>query len=105
MQPCSQDQGARVRRPSDLSEPLIRRELCITALGLAVTLAAAAFAVADIVGVLVNRIGDHRWAESLGQGLFLLIVLALIYGACVYQLARLGHFRPAARRLARSAPR
>ena len=93
MQPCSQDRGAPARRPSDLSEPLIRRELCITALGLAVTLAGAALAVDDIVGVLVNRISDHRWAMSLGQGLFLLIVLFLIYGACVYHLARLGHLR------------
>ena len=84
---------ARMRASARPSHRHIRHELRLTALGLAVTVVAAVLAVTDIIAILANRIGEHRWVASVGQGLFLLIVLSLVYGACVYHLARRGHFR------------
>jgi cellulose synthase/poly-beta-1,6-N-acetylglucosamine synthase-like glycosyltransferase len=76
------------------------RDLWLTALGLVVTVAAGGLAVADILSVLVARAQAGRWSPALAQALFLLIVAYMIYGACVYLLARLGYLR----RLAAHAP-
>jgi len=71
----------------------VRRELGLTIAGLLVTLTAALFTVSDILGVLAIRTEMHAWAAVLTQGLFCVIVVALIYGACVYHLGRVGQLR------------
>ncbi|HET9489861.1 MAG TPA: glycosyltransferase family 2 protein, partial [Methylomirabilota bacterium] len=71
----------------------VRREIRLTIAGLVVTLTAAALTIADMLGVLAIRIEAQAWAATIAQGLFFLIVAALIYGACVYQLARIGQLR------------
>jgi cellulose synthase/poly-beta-1,6-N-acetylglucosamine synthase-like glycosyltransferase len=71
----------------------LRRELRITMAGLIVTLTAAGLAVADILAVLADRVASQQWGSAATQAVFLSIVGSLIYGACVYHLARLGHLR------------
>jgi cellulose synthase/poly-beta-1,6-N-acetylglucosamine synthase-like glycosyltransferase len=81
------------RWPASHRAIFVRREVRLTTAGLAVTLAAALLSVAEILIVLADRVALQRWGPALAQGLFLLIVAYLAYGACVYHLARLGHLK------------
>ena len=71
----------------------LRREIFLTAVGLAITVGAALLAGRDILGVLGLRLDAHQWGSGLVQALFLVIAAFLIYGGCMYQLARLGLLR------------
>ena len=71
----------------------MRREVQLTIAALAATMAATLLTVSDIVRVLAIRAQGHHWSGIAVECLFLVIVLYLVYGACVYQLARLGYLR------------
>jgi cellulose synthase (UDP-forming) len=71
----------------------LRREIPLTVVALAVTCVAAVFGLSDVLAILVERAGARQWASTVAQGTFLVIVTYLIYGACVYHVARLGHLR------------
>jgi cellulose synthase/poly-beta-1,6-N-acetylglucosamine synthase-like glycosyltransferase len=72
------------------------REIGLTFGALALTCMAAVFGLADILTVLVELAERHEWTATLGHAGFALIVTYLVYGACVYHLARLGHLRRSA---------
>ncbi|MBA2479032.1 MAG: glycosyltransferase family 2 protein [Planctomycetes bacterium] len=78
-------------------------ELPITRIAITVTACAAAAATADIVLELAYRVAQRDLGGVIEQSIFLVIVLFLIYGALVYQIARLGYLtrraehRPAGR--------
>src|SRR5262250_2985673 len=90
----------RERGSARAMRPAVGGEVALTIVALAIMLVAAAFAIGDILGVLIRRLTVRQWSASLGQVLFLMIVAYLVYGACVYALARLGHLR----RLRRHVP-
>jgi cellulose synthase/poly-beta-1,6-N-acetylglucosamine synthase-like glycosyltransferase len=69
------------------------REICITVAGFVVTLGAALFTFLDIAGIFAMVARAGAWGASGVQILFLLIVASLVYGSCVYHLARLGFLR------------
>lgn len=71
----------------------LRREIALTHVALAITLAAAVVSLGALTGSLVEHLAAHRWGSGLRQMLFMGIVGVLIYGGLVYQLARLGHLR------------
>jgi cellulose synthase (UDP-forming) len=68
-------------------------ETRLTRAALAVTICFGILAVSDIVAVLGGRILDGQWIATATQIVFLLVVAYLLYGACVYLVARLGYFR------------
>ena len=57
------------------------------------TVAAAGFSLLDAGAVLTARVLAGAWAPAAAQTLFLAIVSSLVYGSCVYLLARLGYLR------------
>jgi cellulose synthase/poly-beta-1,6-N-acetylglucosamine synthase-like glycosyltransferase len=69
------------------------REICFTVAGLVVTLGAAVFTFLDIATILATWARTGAWGAAGAQVLFLLIVASLVYGSCVYHLARLGYLR------------
>jgi cellulose synthase/poly-beta-1,6-N-acetylglucosamine synthase-like glycosyltransferase len=80
-----------------------RREILLTWLGLALTLATCALVIGDQYPVLREQITTGNYAAAAGHGAFLVIVAFLVYGSLVYQTTRLGYItrrrahRPAAR--------
>lgn len=71
----------------------VRNETRLTRAALAVTVCFSILTVGDIITVLGGRILDRQWIATATQMVFLLVVAYLLYGACVYHLARLGYFR------------
>jgi cellulose synthase (UDP-forming) len=67
--------------------------MCLTLAALVTTVAAAGFSLLDAGAVLAVRALTGAWAPAVAQTLFLVIISALVYGACVYLLARLGYLR------------
>jgi len=74
----------------------MRGEIQLTVAAFVVTGIAAVLGLADVFTILVERAAIHDWISALRQAVFALIVAYLVYGACVYQLARLGHLRRSA---------
>ncbi len=68
-------------------------ELWITYLALVATILATSFLMLELVGLYSDslRSGDTR--SVLEQSVFLFLVLILIYGGLVYQLARIGYYK------------
>src|SRR5690242_11829186 len=74
----------------------MRGEIQLTVAAFVVTGIAAVLGLADVFTILVERAVIHDWISTLRQAVFALVVAYLVYGACVYQLARLGHLRRSA---------
>src|SRR4029453_3927207 len=84
-EPVTPDSVPEVGRPHR-----IRFEVGLTIAALALTVAAAVLSGADIVAVPATRVDGGLWGGAVEQFMFLLIIGYLIYGACVYLVARVG---------------
>jgi cellulose synthase/poly-beta-1,6-N-acetylglucosamine synthase-like glycosyltransferase len=80
----------RVRARSRYSFPSVPGEVWLTALALAVTLVATGLFMRDVLSSREVRMSIERPGLALRGGLFVAIVLMLVYGNLVYQLCRIG---------------
>lgn len=79
------------------------KEVALTWIGIAFTLAACAAVVWEQGPILLEQIAHRHWGEVAGHGVFLTIIVFLIYGSVVYQATRLGYIKRRAQH--RPAPR
>ena len=68
-------------------------EVRLTLLGIAVTLIAAALVAYEIGGALIEDLSTGTWTTLLTHLALAALVLFLVYGGLVYQLARLSHLK------------
>lgn len=70
-----------------------RKEVVLTWIGIVFTVAACVAVGWEQGPLLADQIAHRRWGEIAAHGLFLAIVVLLIYGSFVYQATRLGYIR------------
>ena len=76
---------------SEAAPPSLPIQLLATRLCIAFSLLAIGFLALDVGGVLLTRSLEGKWADSLAQTSFILILGVLLYGNLVYQFSRLGY--------------
>ena len=69
----------------------LRNEIALTRIAIIVTLVAALASAAVILRAAVTPVDAHGWVHTVAQLLFLLLVITMIYGSCVYQFTRLAY--------------
>ena len=69
------------------------KELALTWVGIVFTLAACLGVAWEQGPILLDQIAHRRWGEVAAHGLFLAIIVFLIYGSFVYQATRLGYIK------------
>lgn len=70
-----------------------RKEVVFTWIGIVFTLAACIAVAWEQGPILADQIAQRRWGEIAAHGVFLAIVVLLIYGSFVYQATRLGYVK------------
>src|SRR6266511_29724 len=66
----------------------LRKEIALTRIAIIVTLGAAHASAAVILRAAVTPLDAPGWVHTVAQLLFLLLVISMIYGSCVYQFTR-----------------
>ena len=82
------DHGTHAASAADL-----RNEIALTRIAIIVTLVAALASTAVILRAAITPVDARGWVHTVAQLLFLLLVLSMIYGSCVYQFTRLAYLR------------
>lgn len=69
------------------------KEVVLTWIGIVFTVAACLGVTWEQGPILLDQIAQQRWGEVAAHGLFLAIIVFLIYGSFVYQATRLGYIK------------